>query len=204
MQVLGPHVAFEVVAVKGDVDVMPRSGRAPTTVTIKRSAAEPGVSEYAVRFKMGDDLLEATGVLMQADWDVAYYQWSKDVDLRSGDDAWKKVVAAEPIHHERTGKIDFVWGGRGPKRGLAGDYFAAVATTTLRLPAGRWRFRTVSDDGVRVFVDGRRVIDNWTWHVPTEDTAEADLEAGEHDIDINYFEIDGHAQLQFFVEPAGR
>jgi hypothetical protein len=38
--------------------------------------------------------------------------------------------------------------------------------------------------------------------VPTEDTAEINLTAGPHEFRIEYFEIDGNAQLQFFLEPA--
>ena len=141
---------------------------------------------------------------MRADWDVVFYRWSEEVDPRSGDEAWRQIVSAEPILQERAGKIDFVWGGRGPGPGLPGDRFAAVATTTMVMSAGRWTLRTISDDGVRLFVDGRKLIDNWTWHVPTEDSATLELEAGPHEIRIEYFEIDGHAQLQFFMEPDTR
>jgi predicted ATPase len=42
----------------------------------------------------------------------------------------------------------------------------------MTLPAGTWRLRTVSDDGVRVRVDGKEVLKNWTWHGPTEDAAD--------------------------------
>jgi hypothetical protein len=76
-----------------------------------------------------------------------------------------------------------------------------VAATRLSLPAGKWRVRTVSDDGVRVFIDGRQVLANWTWHAPTLDEAEVDLTAGPHDIRVEHFEIDGYAQLQFMIEP---
>ena len=34
-----------------------------------------------------------------------------------------------------------------------------IARTDLQLPKGRWRFRTLSDDGVRVLVDGKPVIE---------------------------------------------
>lgn len=53
-------------------------------------------------------------------------------------------------------------------------------------------------------VDGRRVIDNWTWRPPAENLAEIDLKAGKHALRIEHFEIDGVAQLQFWLQPANR
>ena len=47
---------------------------------------------------------------------------------------------------------------------------------------------------------GKRVIDNWTHHAPTEDVAEVDLPAGDHAVRIEHFEIDGWAHLSFRIE----
>jgi hypothetical protein len=49
-------------------------------------------------------------------------------------------------------------------------------------------------------VDGKRVIDNWTWHVPTLDRAEVEL-SGKHDVRIEYFQIDGYATIKFDLRP---
>ena len=53
------------------------------------------------------------------------------------------------------------------RAGPGGNHFGLIAQTSLKLPKGRWRFRTNSDDGIRVLVNGKSVIENWTWHVPT-------------------------------------
>ena len=69
------------------------------------------------------------------------------------------------------------------RNGPGGDHFGLIAQTSLKLPKGRWRFRTNSDDGVRVLVNGRPVIENWTWHVPTTNDGvfeQADGERGSH------------------------
>jgi hypothetical protein len=80
----------------------------------------------------------------------------------------------------------------------------------MRLPKGRWRFTTLSDDGVRVTATGfkgdhvetRQVIENWTWHGPTTDTA---VFTNDFDSDvtiaIEYFQLDGHAVLRFDLAP---
>jgi len=48
---------------------------------------------------------------------------------------------------------------------------------------------TVSDDGIRLSIDGKKVIDNWTDHGPTEDSGTVTLESGKrYDILIEYFQ----------------
>ena len=65
----------------------------------------------------------------------------------------------------------------------------------------------LSDDGVRVSVDGKPVIENWTWHGPTQDTGKLTLTADKTvEILVEHFQIDGFAVLEFSLsqsaEPA--
>lgn len=78
-----------------------------------------------------------------------------------------------------------------------------IASTRLQLSAGRWRVSTLSDDGVRVTVDGSVVLENWTWHGPTRDRAEFIIDQERIvEIVVEHFEIDGYAVLTFDIEPA--
>jgi hypothetical protein len=79
------------------------------------------------------------------------------------------------------GPIDFDWGQAPP--GVAGvnaDQFSVRWEGYIRAPvSGSYRFQTVSDDGVRLWVNGSLVIDNWTDHAVTTDTSGAvELAAG--------------------------
>jgi hypothetical protein len=60
--------------------------------------------------------------------------------------------------------------------------------------------RTTSDDGVRLFVDGKRVLERWNRHGPTEDVVTLDLDAGPHDLRVEHFEIDGWSWLALRVD----
>lgn len=71
----------------------------------------------------------------------------------------------------------------------------------MNFPAGTWRFTTLSDDGVRVLVDGKMVIDHWDWHAPAEDSATVLLTEGAHEIVVEHFEIDGAEALDLAIEP---
>lgn len=76
-----------------------------------------------------------------------------------------------------------------------------VARTRLPLTSGAWEFTTLSDDGVRVSVDGKPVIENWKWHGPTHDTGKLTLEAARTvEITVEHFQIDGYAVLEFSLQ----
>ena len=54
--------------------------------------------------------------------------------------------------------------------------------------SGYYTFDVWSDDGVRVYVDGRLVVNGWGWHGPTEYTASVYLSQGWHYIAVKYME----------------
>jgi len=87
------------------------------------------------------------------------------------------------------------------EKGPGSDHFGVIGRTRLMLPKGRWVLRVMSDDGVRVTVDGRAVIENWTWHGPSEDRTEfVQDEDREVEVGLEYFEIDGAAILRLDIE----
>jgi hypothetical protein len=73
--------------------------------------------------------------------------------------------------------------------------FAARWTGQIDPPAsGTYRLTTVSDDGVRLWLDGKLVIENWGDHGPSEDHATIDLTAGRLvDLKIEYYQGGGGA-----------
>ena len=80
------------------------------------------------------------------------------------------------------------WGTGSPAAQVPSDDFSARWTRSEDFAAGDWRFSTLSDDGVRLFVDGAPVIDNWTDHAPQTDSALTTLAAGPHEVVVEYYE----------------
>ena len=54
---------------------------------------------------------------------------------------------------------------------------------------------TVSDDGVRVLLDGEVALENWTHHSPREDRAVIEVSEGKHVLAVQHFELDGFSRL---------
>jgi hypothetical protein len=67
--------------------------------------------------------------------------------------------------------------------------FSVRWTGQIEAPeSGEYTFHTYSNDGVRLWVGGHKVIDNWTEHGETEDTGRIKLEAGKRaDLKLEYF-----------------
>ena len=89
--------------------------------------------------------------------------------------------------------INFVWGEGSPDPAVPADRFAVRWTKTQWFGAGRYKFTAAADDGVRLYIDGKRVIDQWWGPANTEFSYTADLGEGKHTIKMDYVEQGGGA-----------
>ena len=100
---------------------------------------------------------------------------------------------------ERTERIDFSWGNGSPGTGVNPDQFSVrwlgrvEASTT-----GTYKFQTVSNDGVRLWINDVLVIDNWTNHSSTTNTsAPINLVAGQaYEIKLEYYDNTGSSVIR--------
>lgn len=78
------------------------------------------------------------------------------------------------------------------------DFFYARWTGTIRIPAeGQYTFSLISDDGSRLFIDGKLVVDNGGAHAMEEVSGNVQLRAGDHVLKLEYFEKDIDAGCVF-------
>ncbi|HEY0378515.1 MAG TPA: glycoside hydrolase family 3 C-terminal domain-containing protein [Pyrinomonadaceae bacterium] len=86
--------------------------------------------------------------------------------------------------------VNFDWAMSNPAPGVPADDFSARWTGKL-VPAasGKYRLGATADDGLRVYLDGKLVAEDWTDHAPTTVTGEVTLEAGKsYDLKMEYYE----------------
>ena len=67
---------------------------------------------------------------------------------------------------------------------LPADHFSARGRATVSLPAGLWRFHATTDDGVRVYVDGLPIIDQWHTTASVTYNTSATLSGGNHSLRV--------------------
>lgn len=88
------------------------------------------------------------------------------------------------------------WGQASPWPSINEDYFSARFERTLSLQPGRYRFVATADDGVRVWVNGVLIIDEWLEQPASAYTGYADIEtASDVPIKIEYYDSQHHARL---------
>jgi len=87
-------------------------------------------------------------------------------------------------------EVDFDWGEGSPAPEVPVDEFSGRWTGQLIPPqSGTYTFYTFTDDGVRLWLNDKLVIDNWTDHPPTENEGRFDLEAGKPvDVRLEWYE----------------
>jgi hypothetical protein len=86
--------------------------------------------------------------------------------------------------------VDFEWGSGSPDPSIGADQFSARWTGQVRPEFSEtYTFSILSDDGVRLWIDDQLIIENWTVHAPTENSATVTLQAGrKHNIRLDFFE----------------
>jgi hypothetical protein len=104
------------------------------------------------------------------------------------------ALAGDPILSQIEPKIDHSWGAAEVAGGLL-DLVSARWRANLEVPfTETFSLITTADDGVRLWFDGRLVIDNWVDQGATDRTFTVDLVAGQYYmIQMEYYENGGDA-----------
>lgn len=81
-------------------------------------------------------------------------------------------------------------------------FFASVSGMFEVYSDGDYFFKTWSDDGVFVFIDGNLIINDPNLHEEQMRLGDIFLSAGTHEVQLYYFENGGEASLEFTVADA--
>lgn len=86
------------------------------------------------------------------------------------------------------------------------EWFAIRYAGAFRIvDAGEYGFRISSDDGTKLIIDGKQVIDNDGQHPPKEARGKVQLSAGDHQMVLEYFQGPRfQINLQLWVTPPGK
>jgi hypothetical protein len=100
--------------------------------------------------------------------------------------------------------VNFTWPGR-PIAGIGIDTFSVRWTGRLRAKVtGLHIFTTQTDDGVRLWIDGAQLINDWTDHSTTTNSGTVQLVAGQtYDIRMDLYENAGDAAAKLLWSAPG-
>lgn len=122
-------------------------------------------------------------------WTVTYYQ---NTDL-SG--------ASVRVASDSDPSRNFGLGAPIPE--MEGDNFSVRWESVQPLEAGTYQIRVRADDGIRVYVNGGLVINEWHGAADVTYTANVTLSAGDHRFVVEYYEAQGAAFTEYNLARLG-
>ena len=212
-EIVGPKGTWRVKEMRGIQQVSVEHGQAPGFISIlpSRGAAtdlflqleftgEPIVTPLGEKIPQGNPyLFSYSEFFAPIDWKVEWFKWDDATDPRKNLDAFEALLKTKPIKTETIDRLNYEWGGA-IGEGLPGDYFATHAVGQFEVPKGTYVLEFVADDGIRAWLDGKLILDEWHWQPPTPYSRTVELN-GKHRIEIQHFEIDGYAALKMSLKP---
>jgi len=109
-----------------------------------------------------------------------------------------RELEGTPVASRTDPSIDFDFSGKNPVPGLGPNDFS-VRWTGFLTPkeSGRFQLGVNADDGYRLWLDGKLLVEDWTNHPPSQQVAEVKLEAGhKYALKLEYFQGSGGASAQ--------
>jgi len=195
LAVLGPEGTWRLVAYGGAASVSPASGRVGDTITVTPAPGSTGDWEVTLEYR-GAATVSPRGLKATAGrrYRFSYRRFEPRVDWTTKFFTWTDSarVFETPISATAE-RLDFEWY-RPTLAGLPLAHWSLDATGTVTLAPGTYTLRTISDDAVRVWVDGALVIDHWTPHESMVDAAP--LTGGRHELRVAYYQVDGWTELR--------
>jgi hypothetical protein len=109
-----------------------------------------------------------------------------------------KTLTGSPVLTRTDATVSFNWAGSSPDPSVNADIFSVRWSGFVQPTYSQtYTFSTSSDDGIRLWVNGVQVINNWSDHSATTNTGTIALTAGvKYDIVLEYYENGGDAVSQ--------
>lgn len=125
------------------------------------------------------------------------------VDSAAADSSWSvqywnnKTLSGAATVGWTESTIDHDWGHGSPHQSINNDNFSAKWTRTESFAPGTYRFTATMDDGMRVWVDGNKIIDSWYDSQVHSLSADMYLTSGNHTIVVEYYDAGAEAVAKF-------
>jgi len=120
------------------------------------------------------------------DWKGAYFD--------------NRKLEGSPVLVRNDRDVDFNWGPGSPAASLPADNFSCRWTRTLKLKKSTYRFYARVDDGIRLWVDDKLLIDQWHDAAGKLYAGDVSLKEGEHAVKVEYYEHGGGARIEVWGE----
>ncbi|MBX3132288.1 MAG: glycoside hydrolase family 3 C-terminal domain-containing protein [Gemmatimonadaceae bacterium] len=171
------------------------SGPGIAPVTMLEGIRERAGSAATVRYAPGVPRLSPRHLVVPASAFAHDSAGQRRVGLRA--ELWdNNALTGAPRVMRTDAQVSFGWTLNSPAPGIPYDWYSGRWTGRVTVPEGGARLGVEGNDGYRLWVDGRLVVDRWFKRSYSVSFAEAALAPGSHEIRLEYFESTGNARLK--------
>lgn len=156
-----------------------------------------GLREVVVERQVGGGTHSLRLEYYERSGDAAVHLWWENITATSYPD-WKgeywsnRDFQGSPLLVRNDSVINFFWYDQSPAAGISADNFSVRWSRQVNFDSGLYRFYAEADDGIRVFIDGHPVINEW--HGSSNATYTADVAlSGSRQVVVEYYEQSGEA-----------
>src|SRR4051812_12787617 len=210
LKVLGPRGSWRLLSQRGVASLSSTSGRVGDTIEVTPRHGSEGDWELRLEY-LGGSVVSDRGHRVNAGapfvfsyvrfepaiaWTASFYTWADSTaDPRKAPNAFEILARTTPIEVMHPPRLDLE--GYRALPNLPRENLALEATGWVDLAPGEYTLRTISDDAVRVWVDGVLAIDDWKPHESALDFAA--VKGGRHNLRVEYYQGDGWYELRLEI-----
>jgi nitrous oxidase accessory protein NosD len=212
LNVLGPAGVWNLVSARGAA-VRPTKGRVGDVISVTPAAGR--VVDYEITLSYtGGEVVSPRGEITPAgkpyqfqyshffapiDWTISFFTYPESFDPAKSAEEFAALSKGKPAATLfDTKRIDYLSGGV-IEDGVPADRFAFVAEGSVDLPPGDYTIELISDDGARLWVDDKLLINEWDPHESR--VARADITGGRKRLKLDYYERAGWAEIHVQIQP---
>ncbi|MFZ9387196.1 MAG: right-handed parallel beta-helix repeat-containing protein [Chitinophagaceae bacterium] len=217
---LGPPGKWVIKNARGLSKISASQGSFPASITAERIEAERTDILIEVEYT-GPSFTTAWGEKLSAgkpflfrfrkffqpvSWEVLFYRLDTAAHnpLKEGT-LFSMTERIPPFRTERKDRLDYAWWGGLREGGVQYPRFITVAHGDATFPPGKYELSVTWDDAVRIFIDNKKVVDEW---VPSryvfDESPHKKVEislGGSHHFRVEHLELGGFASLSLKIKP---
>jgi len=216
----GPNGKWKIKSYQGVDSISAKSGNVPVTITAKKLKTETTDIKIQLEY-VGEEIKTPLGETLSKgktysfsfqkffqpiDWSVNWFSVDTAVynPITSGE-LFAPTAKMRPVKTEKSLKLDYAWwGGIKTDQGQI-PQFLTLAEGLGNFQKGEYEIGVTWDDAVRLYIDNKLLIDEWTPSKYTFDesphkTIRVNLGAGVHNFRVEHVELGGFATLALKIK----
>ncbi len=211
---LGPKGKWRIKKIKGVKDISAMSGDFPASIMATKTATSRTDILIEVEY-VGEKIITPFGqtIAKGKAYKFSFRKFFQPIDFEvnwfSCDTAFHNPIKTgqlfspyakmSPFKTEQTNKLDYAWWGGIKTNEGEHKQFVTSASGSAEIPPGTYELGVTWDDAVRVYVDGKLVIDEWNPSLYKFDESPHKIIklrlGGKHDFLVEHVELGGFATL---------